>query len=228
MKRKDPLLEAALAVAKGDVRRLTFDPMDAKKKCHTALNKLERYRAELARGHRGLDLKQFDALPELCMRTFEQQRIAADRSPESAGQLAAKSPAAFAWRRDLMAVGSALVARGLVDAQQFERIGRGRGLDDNLRDVIDLAELLTPHRKRVEAFLSRGALEAAQQAAETALDLMGGSRGRSIRSSDAAELRDRYAALVSQRYDLLRGVFAVLVGYREAGEITRPLGHSGR
>ncbi|PZR18547.1 MAG: hypothetical protein DI536_01315 [Archangium gephyra] len=46
-------------MAKGDVRRLSFDPLDAKK-CHAALNALERYRAELARGYRGIDLKQFD------------------------------------------------------------------------------------------------------------------------------------------------------------------------
>lgn len=94
-------------------------------------------------------------VPELCLRTFEQSRLAADRGPEGAVQLAARPHgrrygAGRAWARQ---------------RPPLRTHRRGRGLDDNLRGVVRLAELF-------EAFLSPGVPEEDRYAAETALALM--------------------------------------------------------
>ncbi len=227
MKRKpDALLVAALALAQGDVSRLTFEPLAAKRQCSTALNRLAKFRGELQRDYPRFKLAEFDALPELCDRIRAQQYELKVAPRPNEGMLAARAPAALGWRRSLLSLAAAFSETGLVSPPQLAGIKQGKGLVDNLHDVIDLVTLLTPLRARVEAALGKGALTEARAAAVRAIDVAVAPRRRSDEALAVAALRDRYATLVVTRHDRLRAAFAAVVGYREAGLQVPPLGRS--
>lgn len=229
MKNKpDALLVAALALPASNVSRLTFEPLAAKRQCSTALNRLEKFRDELKRDYPRFKLAEFDALPELCDRIRSQQHELKSRPRPNEGMLAARAPAALGWRRSLLSLAAVFSETGAVTPQQLAGIKKGKGLVDNLHDVIDLVTLLTPVRPKVEAALGKGALTEAREAAVRAIDVAGATRLRSDEALEVAALRDRYATLVVARHDRLRAAFAAVVGYREAGEQVPALGRSTR
>ncbi len=200
--KSDVLLEAAQALRPREVTQLSFDPLQAKHAVSDGLKALQKHRAALQRSYPGFVLAELEVLPELCDRIAEQQRVVQKAS--SAGAVAEVASPAQLWRRQLLLIATGLSLGGGVDARSLAAIERGSGLADNLRDVLDLAVLLAPHRTKVEALHGPGALAKAEQAARTALDALGGGTDRSVLVKDAAALRDRYATLVVLRHDRLR------------------------
>lgn len=217
----DVLLAAALALKPREVIQLSFDPLQAERAINKALLALKKYRSELLRNYRGFDLSEFDALPEICERIAVQQRIVQKLS--GGGVLAQLAPAAHEWRRQLLPVAVGLSVTRLIDPTDVADIERGTGTQDNLRDVLDLVELLTPHRAKVEALYGKDALSKAAQAARAAIDALAGLKGSAEQVAEAAGLRDRYATLLVERYDRLRAAFAAVVSYRDAVSHAGPL-----
>lgn len=217
----DVLLKAANDLREKEVSQLSFDPATAKAAVSDGLKRLAKHRAALKKGHPAFDQTEFDSLPELADRVAAQQRLV--QKAVSGGVVAELVPAALEWRRALLPFAQSLAARGQLDAREVAAVAAGSGTSDNLRDVLDLVKLLTSQKSKAESALGAGALSQAQSAAEAALGALSSGRGASEAVEAAADLRDRYATLLSRRHDRLRAALAAVTSYREAGSLVPPL-----
>lgn len=227
-KSSDPLLDAALALHKSEVSRLKFHPLMTKRICRNALSVLRPHLETLEANYPGFVFAEFEELPQLCDRVTDLQYRANRSTRATVGELEKRAPKVFSYRRELLGIARSLAARGLVDPRVVKRISKGRGKLDNFNDVLDLVVLLTPHKAKVEAILERGVLTAAKDAANDALNFIGVARRPDDAMLETAELRDRYASLVEQRYDRLRAAVAAVLGFREALAKTRTIGRETR
>lgn len=217
----DALLTAALAIPRKEVRKLSFDLNFAKGQLRVGLQRAEKFRAELKKLYPGIEFDELLETLELCDRAIAQQRIV--QKANSSGSIAERVNEALSWRRRLLPAAQILAESGLVNARALAAIVGGKGVNDNVRDVIDLVKLLAPQKAQVEKMLGTGAIDSAAAAAEAAVQSLSNGAAPSKDIEEAAELRDRYATLIVQRHDRLRAAFAVLVSYREAEQLAPPL-----
>ena len=217
----DGLLEAALELRPKEVVRLAFDPLTAKGACRDGLAKLKPHRTELSRASPGFDLSELESLPSLCDRLIAEQRKVqlAISGPSAAAAL----PAAQVWRRKLLPLAQSLAEAGTLDGASLARILKGVGVSDQLQDVLDLVGLLAPRRALVEAAHGSGALAQAEDAARKAVAALGKGKAPTEEVGVAAELRDRYATLITRRHDRLRAAMAALTSYRGVEQLVPSL-----
>ncbi len=207
----DSIDRAAAAIARGDVVRLAFDPLEAKHSVNTGLKVIEKHRATLSKNFPGFNLDELDELPEI----FERLR-AAQLLVHQAGQpsnVLSLVKRALAYRRELISFARTMAERALVDVRELTKIEAGSGQSDNLDDVKRLAKLLEPVRARVDAAIEAGILELANQSAVDALAAQGGGTAD---LSTLTERRDRLATLVVQRHDRVRAAMAAVTSMNEA------------
>lgn len=222
----DVLLKAANDLREKEVSQLAFDPATAKAAVSDGLKRLAKHRAALKKGYPAFTQAEFDSLPELADRVAAQQRLV--QKAVSGGVVAELVPPALEWRRALLPFAQSLAARGLLNAREVAAIATGTGTSDNLRDVLDLVKLLGAHKSKAESALGAGALSQAQAAAEAALGALSSGRGATEAVEAAADLRDRYATLLTRRHDRLRAALAAVTSYREAGALVPPLADGSR
>ena len=219
----DVLTMHAQDLAEGEVATLHFDPTAAKQSCLNGLTFLEAHAAELVTHSPGFVLDDLRALPELCRRVTDIQheltKLKFVRGVKAKDLIAT----AIEWRRKLMPIAQSLSVNGKLDGEALDRVIAGSGTVDNVTDVLDLVELLTPHRALVEGLCGKAALAEAGDAAREALDVVGIANPDSEASRKAADLRDRYATLIERRHDRLRVAIAVLTSSRRADSIVGSL-----
>ena len=219
----DVLTMHAQDLSKGEVVTLHFDPVAAKQGCLDGLTFLEPLVGELAKHSPGFDLDALRSLPELCERVVDIQRRLNKLKFERGGNAKDLIAAALDWRRKLMPIAESLAINGKVKSSEFERIVAGSGAFDNVTDVLDLVELLTPHASLVKGLCGPSALTLATDSARAALSLVRIETSETPESRSTADLRDRYATLIERRHDRLRVAIAVLTSYREAESIVGSL-----
>ena len=218
---EDVLLVRAQALARAEVVQLRFDPLSAKGACHAGLTYLAAYKEQLDSRH--FDSVLLEALPALCDRIVELQNTLAKARTQGKTKVTDAVEAALVWRRKLMPIAEALGANEKVDSAELERIRSGFGPVDNVTDVIDLVELLEPHRSKVVEMCGASALNLAQDSARAALQVLRLGNPDTEAARQAAELRDRYATLVERGHDRLRVAVAMLTSFSEAEEIVKSL-----
>lgn len=207
----DSIDTAAAAIAKGDVVRLQFDPLDAKHSMNTGIKVIEKYRATLKKNFPGFDLDEIDELPEIFERLRATQLLV-HRAGQPSNVLSLVKRA-LGYRRELINFARAMAERALVDVRELTKIEEGSGQTDNLDDVKRLAKLLEPVRARVDAAIEAGILELANQSAVDALAAQGGGTAD---LSTLTDRRDRLATLVVQRHDRVRAAMAAVTSMNEA------------
>jgi hypothetical protein len=218
----DVLEQRALALPASEVQRnLHIDPLTAKRAVSSGLGFVSTRKPALAKLFPGADLGELMLLPALCDHlALAQKRVAAKRrraGPSLKRPLIADS---LSWRRKLMSVGASLVSSGQVGAEALQTIREGRGTLDGVTDVVSLVTLLTPYRSVVEATFGVDALKKASASAKTALAALGSQEPA---DEAAADLRDRFATLITRGHDRLRTAVAVLSSYSEAADIVGSL-----
>ncbi len=223
----DALLFLANSIRAEDVIQLAFDPHHAKRICGEGLSFLDRHRAALQKEHPNLDLAELDALPELCDRISRAQRETDNlrREENPAREL---TDDALEWRRRLLPLADSLAASHALDASVVDGIRAGRGVANQVQDVIDLTLALEPHEAVVAAAFGKGALEKARKAADAAIKSMGARSQSKTEASVSADLRDRYATMVIQRHDRLRVVVALVSSFKKAQRVVAGLRGAGR
>ncbi|MGV3625159.1 MAG: hypothetical protein ACO1OB_30375 [Archangium sp.] len=210
-KKLDSIQAAAAALAKGDVVRLAFDPLEAKWALSTGLKALAKHRAALKKNFPGFDLAALDETGEIAVRLRKaQDAVHSAGQPKNVLSLVQR---ALGFRRQLIGVARSLAERALIDVRVLTKIEDGTGQTDNLNDIEKLAKLLEPVRARVDAALEAGILELANSAAAEALGAQGDGAEDLSTLTDA---RDRLATLVVQRHERMRAAMAAVTSMSEA------------
>jgi hypothetical protein len=122
-----------------------------------------------------------------------------------------------------MAIAQSLAVNGKLDTKALDRVIAGTGAFDNITDVLDLVELLTPHASLIASLCGDTAMAEAADTAREALKMVRITAPDSEASREAADLRDRYATLVERRHDRLRLAVGVLTSSRKADSIVGSL-----
>jgi len=218
----DAWLAGAQGVRIESLRRLTFDPIEARRACVVGLTTLQASLDTLKKSHPGFDVKSLMGLPELCTRVSDLQHlIDAKRQVEGAFELTLVSDAR-AWRKKLMPLANACVVMGRIDAIEVARIRSGpRTTLAYLRDVQDLVKLLAGHEDIVDTTYGENALERAGTAAQRAIAVLGLTDNAELR--EAIDLRDRFATLLFEGHDRLRVAVAAVTSYTRAAALVPPL-----
>jgi len=212
----DVLLVAAASLGKREIQQLGFDPLVAKRSCRKGLEAMEEHVKLLTTQHKGFNLDELRALPELCDLLLEAQRQT-QTARRVGGDVAVALNEALGWRRRLLGLAQSLAEKGgPVDPREVRRIEGGKGPTDNVQDTADLVALLTPLKAAVEAVHGKDALARADAAARAALAALGGTGAETPESRKAADRRDRLATLVLLRHDRLRAALAAVTSFREA------------
>jgi len=219
------LIEKAHAVPAEEIVPLRYEPVVAAQACNQGLSFLKDHRPMLMKGYPGIDMKELQILPALCLQLslakLDVQRLSAETGASQTETVAA----ALEWRRKLIVLAEALAANALVSATEVSRIREGQGTVDYLTDVIALVALLKPHEAIVEATCGKGALVDAEKQAHAGLTYLGTLNDPTLRAQERAaiELRDRFATLVTNGHDRLRVAVAAVSSFREAQEIVPSL-----
>ncbi len=213
----------AKALPKDSVVRLRFDPAVAKQVTNAGVTFVTRHKRALAKDYPGFDLDAFASLPMLCDRISALQAEIDESRKVRTFKTRDLISDALEWRRKLMPLADSLAANGKVDAERLARIHAGFGPADNVRDVIALTNLLKPHEAFVESACGEGAFDMANETAQQALTAINLGTPESDASSEAVDLRDRYATLVERGHDMLRIAVATQTSYREAETIVAGL-----
>ena len=213
----------AQALPKGEVVRLRFDPTVAKQVTNVGVAFIASHRPALVKDHPGFDLEAFAALPMVCDRILALQAAVDESRKVRPVKTRDLISAALEWRRKLMPLADTLAVNGKVDADRLARIRAGSGPADNVRDVLALVELLQPHESLVETVCGAGAFTTATESAQEALTAMHLGAPDSEETTEACDLRDRYATLVERDHDMLRIAVATQTSYREAETIVGSL-----
>ena len=219
----DVLTMHAQDLAKGEVVMLRFDPVAAKQGCVDGLTFLEANLDEITKHSPGFKLDELRALPKLCERVVDLQHVLTKLKFVRGVKAKELIASAIDWRRKLMPIAESLALNGKVDRDEYERVVLGTGAFDNVTDVLDLVELLTPHASVVTNVCGPSALIEAADVGREALNLVRIATSESAETRQAADLRDRYATLIERRHDRLRVAIAVLTSYREAESIVGSL-----
>jgi len=218
----DVWLARARGVRIENLRRLTFDPIEARRACVVGLTTLHASLDTLKKGHPGFDVKWLMGLPELCTRVSDLQHVIDEKRQREGASESTLVADARAWRKKLMPLAGACVAMGRIEAKEVARIRGGtRTRLGLLRDVQDLVKLLTGHDEMVDATCGENALERAGIAAQRAIDVLGLTVDAEMR--EAIELRDRFATLLFEGHDRLRAAVAAVSSYRRADTLVPPL-----
>jgi hypothetical protein len=201
---------------------LRIDPMTAKRSIKAGIDYVAARKQQFANLFPEARLDEVTGLPVICDRFAVMNRsVVASRANRPASPVRPLVENGLVWRRKLLPLAEALVSTGQLDAAAVSAIRAGAGSLDAMTDVVNLTVLLTPHRDFIELACGAGALTKAKTTAEAALSVMGAD---TTPDNQAADLRDRYATLISRGHDWLRLVVARLSGsYREAAEIVGPL-----
>ncbi len=213
----------AQALPKDSVVQLRFDPAVAKQVTNAGVAFIARHRPTLAKEYPGFDLEGFAALPMICDRISALQAELDESRKVRSVKTRDLIATALEWRRKIMPLADGLAANGKVDADQLARIHAGSGPSDHVRDVIALSKLLKPHEAFVESVCGEGAFAKATESAEAALTAINLGTPDSEASTEAGELRDRYATLVERGHDMLRIAVATQTSYRDAESIVASL-----
>ena len=223
----DALLFLANSIRAEDIIQLAFDPQHVKVICGEGLSFLDRHRAALQKDYPTLELAELDALPELCDRILRAQRETDNlrREENPARELTGD---ALEWRRRLLPLADSLVADHALDVSVVDGIRAGRGVVNQVQDVIDLTHALEPHEAVVAAAFGKGALAKARTAADAAIKSRGAKSQSKTEATASADLRDRYATMVIQRHDRLRVVVALVSSFKQAQRVVAGLRRAGR
>ena len=219
----DVIQARAQALPKDSVVQLRFDPAVAKQVTNAGIAFVTRHRPALAKDYPGFDLEAFATLPMICDRISALQADIDESRKVRAFKPRDLISDALEWRRKLMPLADSLAANHKVDADRLARIHAGFGPADNVRDVIALTKLLKSHEALIESVCGEGAFDKANESAEEALKAINLGTPESDASTEAVDLRDRYATLVERGHDMLRIAVATQTSYRESATIVASL-----
>lgn len=224
----DVLVKRAADLPQSAVQpHLHIHPVLAKRAFTAGLAFLAEHDAEISKRYPGLELEELRSLPALCDRLGDAQHAVGGESPIHSKASRALFAAGLRWRRKLMPVAATLAANGKLDQDALAEVRAGNGTADNLRDVIDLVELLQPHNALVELACGHSALAEATTAARAALDAMGSQTTSTAERRRAIDVRDRIATVVLMGHDRMRVAVALMSSIRHAINLVGPLSRRG-
>jgi hypothetical protein len=171
------------------------------------------------------DLTVFENLPQIALGLLYAALQATHRSTKQP-TLQANLKEAHALRALLLSSAAALAQAGILDAAVVNQIRKGRGLLDVARDLIALAGLFNANAL-VIAGKTPITVDQVNRASELGTLLQGQLKPKGAPKvkpvNTAADIRDRFWALVVQHYDRVWRVGALLFGQSEVSSKIPPL-----